>query len=135
MGAAAVVALWTGVGRADHCPKPCEQTCAPCAAAPACPAPAVEWKDVERTVMVPEWGTEKRKIHTTEFRHETHDKQITVNEMVKKEEKKTREVTVYQRQVKSREEKFWIDLPFWKDVETKATATSPAPSVGRTRRR
>ncbi len=116
---AAVIALWAGVGRADHCPKPCGPTCAPCPAAPVCPAPAIEWREVERTILVPEWSTAKRKIHVTEYKHETHDKQITVSEMVKKEEQKTREVTVYERQNKSRVEQYWVDVPVWKDVVTK----------------
>ena len=72
-------------------------TCAPCPQVtcqtqPAC-QPAVQWQEVERTVLVPEWSTEKKTVTRTEYKHETSDREITVNQWVQKQDKVSRDVT------------------------------------------
>ena len=85
-------------------------TCAPC------PQPACEWREVERTVLVPEWTTEKRKVEHIEYKRETSERKVTVNEWVQKNEQVTREVTTWEKHEKSRKEKYTVHKPVWKDV-------------------
>ena len=68
--ALAVLASASAQSQAGDCCK-AAATCAPCPqvacqAQPAC-QPAVEWKEVERTVLVPEWGTENDPDSQTYF--------------------------------------------------------------------
>lgn len=60
--------------------------CVPCEA----PAP----KMVEKTIMVPQCVTEKRKVTCTEYTQETREKTVTVMKPVPKTETVTREYTV-----------------------------------------
>lgn len=126
---AAVLASLAGVGRADHC-NSCGPTCAPapvCGPAPCQPAPApvCEWKEVERTIMVPQWTTEKRKVNVTEISRQVVERKVMVNEYVRQEEKQMREVVSYERKVTPTEEKCWVDVPVWREVEQKFVVQVP----------
>ncbi len=70
----------------------CDTCYAPAASCDEC-APS-EPKMVERTIMVPQTVTEKRKIHRKEYRNETREKTVTVVNRVPKTESVTREYTV-----------------------------------------
>lgn len=124
--AVAVALASTSISQAcDKC-RSGAPTCAPhpqavCATQPACAVhpgggAAQQWQEVERTVLVPEWTTEKRKVEHVEYKQEVNERKVTVNEWVKKDEKVTREVTTWDKQEKSRKEKYTVHKPVWKDV-------------------
>ena len=60
-------------------------------------------RTVERTVMVPTWVTETRKVSVTEYRQVQRECKFIVNEMVPHIEKKTCNFTVYERQIQKHE--------------------------------
>lgn len=91
----------------DKCQPKCLPTCAP--------APA--WKEVECTVLVPEWKTEKKTIECVEYERKMVERKVTVCELQKKEEKKTRQVTTWERIPKSRDVVRTVCKPTWKEIE------------------
>jgi hypothetical protein len=101
--ALAVLATANAQSQAGDCCK--AATCAPCPQVKCQPAcqPAVQWKEVERTVLVPTWGTEKRTVCRIEYKKETSEREITVNKWVQKQEKVSREVTYYECEKKSKD--------------------------------
>ena len=126
--ALAVLASASAQSQAGDCCK-AAATCAPCPqvacqAQPAC-QPAVEWKEVERTVLVPEWGTEKRTVTRTEYKQETSEREITVNQWVQKQDKVSREVTYYECETKTKDVTHKVAKQNWKDVEVKYHVNVP----------
>lgn len=127
--ALAVLASASAQSQAGDCCK-AAATCAPCPQQVACQAqpacqPAVQWKEVERTVLVPEWGTEKRTVCRTEYKQETSEREITVNKWVQKKDKVSREVTYYECEKKWKDVTHKVAKHNWKDVETKYWVNVP----------
>ena len=96
--AIAILVAASTQSQASDCCK-AAATCAPCPqvacqAQPAC-QPAVQWKEVERKVLVSEWVTEKQTVTRTEYKRETTDREITVNKWVQKKDKVKRDVIAY----------------------------------------
>jgi hypothetical protein len=127
----AAVAVLVAASTQSHAGECCKAaaTCAPCPqvacqAQPAC-QPAVEWKDVERQVLVSEWVTEKQKVTRTEYKQETTDREITVNQWVQRQDKVSRDVTYYECEKKSREVTSKVAKTLWKDVEFKYVVNVP----------
>jgi hypothetical protein len=77
------------------CPAPCAEACAVGGCATACqPACQPQFQTVERTIMVPEWGTESRTVTETACRLETRETTHTVMRPVAVQKQITREVCI-----------------------------------------
>ena len=87
--------------------------------------PAVQWKEVERKVLVSEWVTEKQTVTRTEYKQETTDREITVNKWVQKKDKVSRDVTYYECEKKSRDVTSKVAKQVWKDVDFKYCVNVP----------
>jgi hypothetical protein len=95
--------------------------CAP-APLPVC-APCV--KTEQRTVLVPQWVTECRKVPTTEIRHVEREREVIVYKDVPETVQRTRTRTVLERQVRSHLETYTVRKPVMKDVEQTYTVCVP----------
>jgi hypothetical protein len=118
--AAAAQAGDCGWHRSDCCPAPCAAPCQPCCQPVAC-APACE--EVTRTVMVPEWTTERRTITCTEYRHEQQERTITCCRPVWREEQ--REVTVMVPRQEMRTVTRTVCRPVWREEQRTVTVMVP----------
>ena len=85
----AAALISSGASRAISA-QPCDGCAAPCQAAVPCQA----YELVEKTVMVPTWVTETRKVNVTEYRREPRERTYTVTRMVPETNAVTEEYTV-----------------------------------------
>ena len=109
--AAAVALLSTGVQAGGPC-----HSCAPCP-----PAPCVTWQTVYKTVCVPTWVTETRKVATTAYRHEQREQTVTYYENVAYTKPVTSTYTVHDWVDKVRQEKYSTCKPVYKEVPQEYT--------------
>lgn len=93
----------------------------PIEVAPAIPCPRIE----QRTVLVPVWETECKKVPTTEIRHEVREKEVVCYKDVPETVQRTRTVTIMEKVVRSHEEQYTVQKPVTEKVEQKYTVCVP----------
>ena len=117
--------------------------CSTCATAPVCTPAApchVEPQMVEKTVMVPQWGTETRTVTVTEYVREPHTRTVNVSRRVPRVEQITKEMTVMVPVTKTKDvtetayvphyrdvtKEFQVRVPKFRTVEQQVTAMVPS---------
>ena len=80
---------------------------------------------VERTVMVPEWGTETRIVNATEYRSESRERTITVNRRVAETQQRTQTYTVNVPQTKTRTVSYTVSKPVYETQSVNYTVNVP----------
>ena len=105
-------------GKYGFCPS--NVTPPPACSCP-CPCPRIE----QRTVLVPQWVTECKKVPATEIRHEERDREIVTYKDAPETVARTRTVTVMERQVRSHQEKYTVERPVTEKVEQRYTVCIP----------
>ncbi len=78
-----------------------------------------------RTVLVPQWITECKKIPTTEIRREERDREVITYKDVPEIVQRTRTITVMERQVRSHEETYTVEKPLKEKVVQTYTVCVP----------
>ena len=102
----------------------CAVGCSPCQVVYTA-TPCQPYRLVERTVMVPHWVTEKRKVKTVECRAEERERTVTFYEEVPETRKVTKHYTVMVEQKRTRIEKYCVMEPFTRNVTHKYTVMVP----------
>ena len=90
-----------------------------------CVPAACEERVVHTTVYMPTWTTEKRTIQCVEYRNEERQRTVTYYERVLETKTVTREYTVLVREVMSREEKYIVCKPVWREETREYTVMVP----------
>jgi hypothetical protein len=102
--------------------------CSTCVTAPVCtPAQPCVAKPhmVEKVVMVPQWGTEKRTVNVTQYTREQKTRTYTVNRCVPRVETVTKDVTVMVPVKKSKQVTETVHVPHYREVEKQYTVRVP----------
>jgi hypothetical protein len=119
--AAALLMAAPAIADAGHGCTVCATTPVRAQAAPCC----VEPQMVEKTVMVPKWGTEKRTVTVTEYVREPRTRTYTAHKRVPRIEQITRDCTVMVPVRKSKEVVETVAVPHFREVEKSFTVRVP----------
>ncbi|RMF59604.1 MAG: hypothetical protein D6743_16055 [Calditrichaeota bacterium] len=98
---------------------------APAVAGHSCGPPPCGPSYVERTVCVPQWVVEKRKVVCTEYRKEQREYKYTVYRCVPETKQVTRQYTVMVPERRQKEVTYTVCKPVVKEVEQQYTVCVP----------
>ena len=97
--------------------------CAPCASTCCCCPPTVQY--VQKTIMIPTWEIEYRKIQTTECRPKTCRRMVTVHKPVTTTEQVPYEYTVMMPKKCTKTVNYTVCVPVTKTVDKKCCVCVP----------
>lgn len=126
MSLTALVTLLTTAGQAyarcGGCADPCLYggTCGTTVVAVPC-----EPRYVEKTVLVPTWVTETRKVMVTEYEHQTRERTVTVHKLVPETREVTREYTVMVPTTHTKTVTYTVCVPVTTEVTKDVTVRVP----------
>jgi hypothetical protein len=98
-------------------------------------APCQSYELVEKTIMVPTWVTETRKVQVVEYRNEQRQRTYTVCRPVAEKKSVTENYTVMVPETRTREERIVVRKPVMRQVQQQYTVQVPHVETRRATRR